>query len=101
MPHDGSVVETSALPRRDDVANYGILPKDTTNKNQAKAITALLQGMVSDPTKIYTSDTDKRTLFWSASLTSDNVKKLESDENVSIQSPPFQLCRTDKHRWVQ
>lgn len=101
MPHDGSTIEAGTLSARDDVAYYGILPKDTTNKDQARAITALLKGMVSDPTKIYISDMDKRTLFWGVSLTVGNAKKVESDRNVGVQSSPFQIHRTDKHRCVQ
>ena len=72
------------LPPREDTANYAIYPKDTTNKDQAKAINALLQELVTDKSQLYVSDTSRRTLFWAAPLTSGDAQKVASDPNVSF-----------------
>lgn len=86
MPHEGSVIDALGPSKRDGTANYVVYPKDTTNKDQAKAITTLLKGVVTDPNQIYVSDTDKRTLFWGAPLTSGNAQKVRADSNVRMCS---------------
>ncbi len=87
MPHEGSIIDALALLRRDDTANYVVYPKDFRNKDQATAITNLLKGVVSDPTRIHVSDTSKGTFFWGASLNSDNAHKVRADSNVRMCNP--------------
>jgi len=61
-----------------------VYPKDTANKDQAKAINDVLKGVVSDATQIYVSYTDRGTFFWAAPLTDDSAKKVQGDENVKL-----------------
>ena len=76
MPHEG----------RENTANYVVYPKDIRNKDQATAITTLLKGVVSDPTKIHVADTSKGTFFWGAPLNSDNAQIVRADSNVRMCS---------------
>jgi hypothetical protein len=78
------VLNTPQLLQRAETANYAIYPKDTSNKDQAKAISKLLEGLVADKADIYVSDTSKGTFFWAAPLTSANAQKVAKDPNVGI-----------------
>ena len=95
-------MEAPTLINRDNTANYVVYPKDATNKDQATAINNLLEGLVSDKSKIYISNTDKVTLFLSAPLTSDNAQKVGSDSNVCycIHSL-FRTTHTEEPRSAQ
>jgi hypothetical protein len=72
------------LLSRDETANYAIYPKDTSNKDQATAISKLLDGLVANKADVYVSDTKKGTFFWAAPLTSANAEKVVKDPNVGI-----------------
>ena len=84
IPHPRPLIDALALFTRDDTANYVVYPKDTANKDQATSITTLLKDVVSDPDKIYVSDTSKGTFFWGVPLTSDNAQKVRADSNVRM-----------------
>lgn len=86
MPHEESVINGLAPSKRDNSANYVVYPKDSTNKEQAAAITALLKSILSDPTQIYISSTNIITAFWAVPLTSDNAQKVRADSNVRMCS---------------
>lgn len=102
IPYEGSVLDALALLGRDNTANYVVCPKDTTNAGQATAINTLLKGVVSDPTTIYASTTDKGTLFWGVPLTSANAKTVGANSNVRICSRSWSKnSRTDDHRSLQ
>jgi hypothetical protein len=72
------------LLSRDETANYAIYPKDTSNKDQATAISKLLDGLVANRADIYVSDTKKGTFFWAAPLTSAKAEKVVKNPNVGI-----------------
>lgn len=78
----------------DDLANYVIYSKDSANKDQAAAITSLLNRLVIDNSKIHISDTDTLTLFWAVPLSSDNAQTVGRDPNVSLAEPSYQYWRT-------
>ena len=101
MAQKASALEAVSLLECDETSNYVVYPKDCTNKDQCTAITNLLKSIVSDPTKIYISDTDGATYFWGVPLTPDNVEKIEANSNVMISGHPRRSQRTDKPRSLE
>lgn len=79
---ESSTNENSRVVRRDEIAGYGIFLKDNTDKGQATAVKNLLKTLVENENDIYVSDTDRRTLFIAAPLTSENAQKVRDDPNV-------------------
>ncbi len=66
----------------DDIANYAVYPKHTKNKDQATAITGLLNSLVAVKPQIYASDTSNGTFSRAAPLPSINAQKVGLDPNV-------------------
>ncbi|KAI4195353.1 MAG: hypothetical protein LQ350_007250 [Teloschistes chrysophthalmus] len=90
---NSSTNENSRVVRRDEIAGYGIFLKDNTDKGQATAVKNLLKTLVENENDIYVSDTDRRTLFIAAPLTSENAQKVRDDPNVSsIYRPCTTYC---------
>ena len=104
MSHESSVTNAPAVLGRDDTANYVVYPKDTKNKDQAKAIYDLLKSLAPNPTAIYSATTDNGTQhwFWAVPLTSVNAEKVKGDSNVRMGSHSLSNnARTDESRSLQ
>lgn len=82
VPLEGSANDSHTDLKRDDTLRYVVYTKDNTNKDAAAAIHNLLKGFVTNEADIYVCDTDRRTYFFAAPLTSENAKKVEEDPNV-------------------
>lgn len=101
MPQARSVADDGpSISKRDDTSNYVVYSKDSTNKDQATAISNLLKDVVSDPKSISAHGSDLGVAFWSAPLTPDNAKKVGADSNV--RKPVhlrYWLSQTDDPGW--
>lgn len=83
MPQAGSITDDGrSTSKGDDTSFYVVYSKNSTNKDQAKAIGNLLRDAVSDPKSVSVHDSDLGVAFWSVSLTPDNAKKVGADSNV-------------------
>ncbi|KAL9580839.1 MAG: hypothetical protein Q9212_004248 [Teloschistes hypoglaucus] len=92
LRQQSSTSENPRVVKRDEPADYGIFLKDSADKGQATAVKDLLKTLVANEDDIYVSDTDRRTFFISALLSSKSAQKVRDDPNVSSI---YQACTTD------
>lgn len=81
-PSEGVLRQEILVVKRDKTTDYGIFLKESSDKGQATAVKNLLKTLVANEDDIYVSDTDRRTLFLSTPLSSENAQKVRDDPNV-------------------